>query len=93
MVNPRVKRRATRVISRATGEGEEKAEEAEVESSPEERVSNAMREFAEAGFSEDAEIRERTKAMNSAGMTYSLMDSRRVLSEASICWSNSALRG
>ena len=33
VVSPRVKRRATRVISRAT-EGEEKAEEAEVEAAP-----------------------------------------------------------
>jgi len=88
VVDPRVKRRATRVISRATEEGEEKAEEAEVEGSPEERVSNAMQEFAEAGFPSDEDDAKdpvsRTKAMNSAvDDLYSLMDSEvQVLSEA-----------
>ena len=90
MVLPRLdRRRASLVISRATEEGEDKAEEAPVdETTPEDRVSNAMQEFAEAGFPSDEDDAKdpvsRTKAMNSAvDDLYSLMDSEvQVLSEA-----------
>ncbi len=90
MVLPRVdRRRASLVISRATEEGEEKAEEAPVdETTPEDRVSNAMQEFAEAGFPSDEDDAKdpvsRTKAMNTAvDDLYKLMDAEvEVLGEA-----------
>jgi hypothetical protein len=77
------------VISRATEEGEEKAEEAPVdETTQEDRVSNAMQEFAEAGFPSDEDDAKdpvsRTKAMNTAvDDLYKLMDAEvEVLGEA-----------
>ena len=90
MVLPRLdRRRASLVISRATEEGEEKAEEAPVdETTQEDRVSNAMQEFAEAGFPSDEDDAKdpvsRTKAMNTAvDDLYKLMDAEvEVLGEA-----------